>query len=189
MPPMPPWKHGENIFAGPKLAWVDPYSPAHLKAMMAEKKDQDPAAGRALQQDRRQRRRRLDWRLDAQRRRLGRQAGRHDPQERRLPATSSSTTSPSATAASTRRAARRRATSYKDWIATFANGMGNRRAAVMLEPDALGLLKKCLSEEDQKERLGLLRFAVHAFAAQRNTAVYIDAGTPAGSTRPTWPSA
>src|SRR5437762_1277921 len=43
MPPMPPWKHGENIFAGPKLAWVDPYSPAHLKGIMAEKKDHDPA--------------------------------------------------------------------------------------------------------------------------------------------------
>ena len=43
MPPMPPWKHGENIFAGPKLGWVDPYSPAHLKGMMAEKKDHDPA--------------------------------------------------------------------------------------------------------------------------------------------------
>ena len=43
LPPMPPWKHGENIFAGAKLAWVDPYSPAHLKSIMAVKHDHDPA--------------------------------------------------------------------------------------------------------------------------------------------------
>ncbi|HMI84981.1 MAG TPA: glycoside hydrolase family 6 protein [Polyangiaceae bacterium] len=65
---------------------------------------------------------------------------------------------------------------YKKWIAAFATGIGNRRAAVILEPDALGLLKKCLSEVDQKERLELLRFAVHSFASLGNTAVYIDAG-------------
>src|SRR5580704_7622492 len=42
-PQLPPWKHGENIFAGPKLAWVDPYSPAHLKSMLAVNRDKDPA--------------------------------------------------------------------------------------------------------------------------------------------------
>ena len=42
MPPMPPWKHGENIFAGPKLGWVDPYGPAHLKSMLALNKAKDP---------------------------------------------------------------------------------------------------------------------------------------------------
>ena len=65
---------------------------------------------------------------------------------------------------------------YKTWISAFARAIGPQRAAVVLEPDALGLLKKCLSEADQKERLDLLRFAVHAFEAQMNTAVYIDAG-------------
>jgi endoglucanase len=65
---------------------------------------------------------------------------------------------------------------YKDWITKFADGIGDRRAAVILEPDSLGLLKKCLSEADQKERLELLRFAVHAFESHKNTAVYIDAG-------------
>jgi len=71
-----------------------------------------------------------------------------------------------------------KAQAYKDWISKFAQGLGDRRAAVVLEPDALGLLKKddCLSEADQKERLGLLRFAVHAIEAQKNTAVYLDAG-------------
>jgi endoglucanase len=65
---------------------------------------------------------------------------------------------------------------YKAWISAFARGIGDRRAAVILEPDALGLLKKCLSEADQKERLELLRFAIHAFEEQKNTAVYLDAG-------------
>ncbi len=65
---------------------------------------------------------------------------------------------------------------YKTWISAFARAIGPQRAAVVLEPDALGLLKKCLSDADQKERLELLRFAVHAFETQMNTAVYIDAG-------------
>ncbi len=65
---------------------------------------------------------------------------------------------------------------YRLWIAAFARAIGQQRAAVVLEPDALGLLKKCLSDADQKERLDLLRFAVHAFEEQKNTAVYIDAG-------------
>jgi endoglucanase len=65
---------------------------------------------------------------------------------------------------------------YKDWITAFAHAIGEQRAAVILEPDSLGLLKKCLSEADQKERLELLRFAVHAFEDQKNTAVYLDAG-------------
>src|SRR6185312_9234831 len=109
MPPLPPWKHGENIFVGEKLAWVDPYSPAHLKGMMAEKN--------------------------------------------------------------------------KKWITDFATSLGSRRAAVILEPDSLGLLDKkmadgkpCLSEEAQKERLELLRFAVHTLVSLGNTAVYLDAG-------------
>jgi len=46
----------------------------------------------------------------------------------------------------------------------------------VLEPDSIGLLKKCLSEADQKERLELLRFAIHTFAALGNTAVYLDGG-------------
>ena len=36
--------------------------------------------------------------------------------------------------------------------------------------------KPCLSEEAQKERLELLRFAVHTLVSLGNTAVYIDAG-------------
>jgi endoglucanase len=71
-----------------------------------------------------------------------------------------------------------KADAYKKWISAFAKGIGDRRAAVVLEPDGLPLLKKekCLSEADQKERLELIRFSVHAFASLGNTAVYLDAG-------------
>jgi endoglucanase len=66
--------------------------------------------------------------------------------------------------------------SYKTWIRNVAKGIDDRRAVVVLEPDALGLLKKCLSEADQQARLELLRFAVTTLKANPGTAVYIDAG-------------
>jgi endoglucanase len=69
-----------------------------------------------------------------------------------------------------------RGAAYKKWLAAMAKGIGDRRAAVILEPDALGLLKNCLSAAEQKERLDLLRFAVHSLVSLGNTAVYIDAG-------------
>src|SRR5690606_1402950 len=37
------------------------------------------------------------------------------------------------------------AKAYLEWIEAFARGIGDRRAAVVLEPDALPLLKQCLS--------------------------------------------
>jgi endoglucanase len=67
---------------------------------------------------------------------------------------------------------------YQEWIQQFARGIGTRKAVVILEPDALGLLKKCLSEADQKERLDLLKYAVHTFTRLPQTWVYIDAGNP-----------
>jgi endoglucanase len=67
---------------------------------------------------------------------------------------------------------------YKEWITTFARAIGDRRAAVILEPDGLPLLKKCLSDADQKERIELIKFAVHTFESWANTWVYMDAGHP-----------
>jgi endoglucanase len=67
---------------------------------------------------------------------------------------------------------------YKDWISSFARGIGSRKAVVILEPDGLPLLKKCLSDADQKERIELIRFAVHTFAALPQTWVYMDSGHP-----------
>ncbi len=67
--------------------------------------------------------------------------------------------------------------SYRAWIDGVARGIGSgRRAVVILEPDALGHLEACLSEEDQKKRLGLLKYAVHTLAALPGVSVYLDAG-------------
>jgi endoglucanase len=65
---------------------------------------------------------------------------------------------------------------YLTWINGFAAGIGTRRAVVLLEPDAVPLLKQCLSEDGQKERLDLIRQAVEALAQHPGVAVYIDAG-------------
>ena len=66
---------------------------------------------------------------------------------------------------------------YKSWITAFANGIGSRRAAVVLEPDALAAMD-CLSAADQQTRLSLLNFAVQTLAAKGSITVYLDAGHP-----------
>lgn len=66
--------------------------------------------------------------------------------------------------------------SYVEWIKGLAAGIGARRAVVVLEPDALGLLTQCLTPPDQEKRLELIRQAVVALKAQPGTSVYIDAG-------------
>lgn len=65
---------------------------------------------------------------------------------------------------------------YKAWIDLFAKGIGSRKAVVVLEPDGLGLLTKCLSPADQEERLSLFRYAVDKFESLPQTWVYLDAG-------------
>jgi len=65
---------------------------------------------------------------------------------------------------------------YLEWIKGFAAGIGSRRAVVVLEPDALGLLTQCLSPDDQAKRLDMIHQAVLALKAQPGTSVYIDAG-------------
>lgn len=66
---------------------------------------------------------------------------------------------------------------YRRWIQGLAKGIGvDKRAVVILEPDALGLLDKCLSPEDQKQRLTLLSEAVDTLEALPGVAVYLDAG-------------
>ena len=69
------------------------------------------------------------------------------------------------------------ASAYRDWIAAFASGIGTRRAAVILEPDALAGME-CLSSAVQQLRLDLLKFAVQTFASRSNIVVYLDAGHP-----------
>jgi endoglucanase len=67
------------------------------------------------------------------------------------------------------------ADAYKVWINAVANGIGSRRAVVILEPDALAGID-CLSAADQQTRLALLNYAVTALRAKGQIFVYIDAG-------------
>jgi len=67
---------------------------------------------------------------------------------------------------------------YREWITGLARGIGDGRAVVILEPDALGLLTKCLSPADQEARLAMIRYAVRALRQRPNTAVYLDIGHP-----------
>jgi endoglucanase len=172
-PPLPAWKHGQNTFDGPKLAWVDPYGPAHLKSKLASKTDPATSALYAKIADNGGADWIGDWTPNVQ-----------NWVNRRVTAILKtgalplfiSYNIPKRDCGQYSAGGADKGEAYKTWITAFANGIGDRRAVVVLEPDSLGLLKKCLSEEDQKERLGLLRFAVHTFAALGNTAVYIDAG-------------
>lgn len=68
------------------------------------------------------------------------------------------------------------AAAYRSWITSFADGIGTRRAVVILEPDALAEME-CLSAADQQVRLDLVKFAVQTFASKGGTYVYIDAGS------------
>lgn len=67
------------------------------------------------------------------------------------------------------------AAAYRAWIDRFAAGLGDARAVVILEPDALAGMD-CLDEAGQRERLGLLAGAVSRLAAQPGAVVYLDAG-------------
>lgn len=64
---------------------------------------------------------------------------------------------------------------YLSWIRSFAEGIGNRKALVVLEPDALAGMD-CLSEKDRAERISLLSKAVSILKARSSTKVYLDAG-------------
>jgi endoglucanase len=67
------------------------------------------------------------------------------------------------------------AAEYRGWIRSFAAGIGDDPAVVVLEPDATALVS-CLTPEKREERMVLLREAVEILKAQPNTIVYIDAG-------------
>jgi endoglucanase len=69
------------------------------------------------------------------------------------------------------------AEAYLSWVRNFAAGIGERRAIVILEPDALGGMD-CLSQTDRTRRLSLLHQAVGILKANAGTHVYVDAGHP-----------
>jgi len=65
---------------------------------------------------------------------------------------------------------------YRHWIREVSAGLGDKPAAFVVEPDALGLLKDCLNEAQQTERLALIRDAVLVLRQNAHAAVYVDAG-------------
>lgn len=68
----------------------------------------------------------------------------------------------------------RSADAYRQWIRSFANGLGGKRAVVILEPDALAGMN-CLSAPLRAERLALIKDAVSVLRS-KGASVYIDAG-------------
>lgn len=67
------------------------------------------------------------------------------------------------------------AQAYRDWIDGFVRGLGDAKAVVLVEPDALAHMD-CLSSEDTQQRYELLSYAVEQFAKAPNVAAYLDAG-------------
>ncbi|MEV7424121.1 MULTISPECIES: glycoside hydrolase family 6 protein [unclassified Streptomyces] len=66
---------------------------------------------------------------------------------------------------------------YRQWVDKVAQGIGDRRATVILEPDAvLHLVDGCTPAEFHEERYDLLKGAVQRLKQQPATTVYLDAG-------------
>jgi endoglucanase len=69
---------------------------------------------------------------------------------------------------------------YEAWISGFAQGIGNRQAVVVLEPDSLGLLPSGCGQPastypfTDPERLAEVQYAVSALEADPGVSVYLD---------------
>ncbi|MFD5431406.1 glycoside hydrolase family 6 protein [Kitasatospora sp. NPDC127067] len=72
------------------------------------------------------------------------------------------------------------AAAYRAWITGVAQALGDRKAWVVLEPDAVAhTLDTCGIKGDlAAERYGLLAFAVQELKKNPNARVYLDAGNP-----------
>ncbi|MBX4198360.1 glycoside hydrolase family 6 protein, partial [Candidatus Parcubacteria bacterium] len=68
------------------------------------------------------------------------------------------------------------ANEYHGWIQKIADSIGNNKAAVILEPDAL-TLTDCLGSR-VGERYAMVKDAVQTLKSKSNIAVYLDAGHP-----------
>lgn len=66
---------------------------------------------------------------------------------------------------------------YRNWIREYARGIGERKAVVILEPDALADTS-CLYAAERWSRYALIRDAVNVLKKNPGTSVYIDAGHP-----------
>jgi endoglucanase len=67
---------------------------------------------------------------------------------------------------------------YQRWIRDFAAGIGDRQAAVILEPDALAELD-CLPADQRASYVSLLSDAIGVLGARPGVTVYVDAGNSA----------
>ncbi|HKS69372.1 MAG TPA: glycoside hydrolase family 6 protein [Ktedonobacterales bacterium] len=65
---------------------------------------------------------------------------------------------------------------YKAWIDGFADGLGDKHAVVLVEPDGLALLPTDCGQPDTYNRVSLISYAAHAMLRDPNAAVYLDAG-------------
>ncbi|MEV2215425.1 glycoside hydrolase family 6 protein [Streptomyces sp. NPDC050997] len=73
---------------------------------------------------------------------------------------------------------------YRSFVDSVAEGIGDRAATVILEPDAvLHMVDNCTPGEFHEERYDLLKGAVEKLTSLENTKVYLDAGN-AGWGRP-----
>ncbi|MFI6350694.1 glycoside hydrolase family 6 protein [Streptomyces sp. NPDC050560] len=69
---------------------------------------------------------------------------------------------------------------YRGWIDRFARAIGDTRAWVVLEPDAVAhIVDGCTPREYHDERYALLSGAIDRLKQQPHTRVYLDAGNPA----------
>ncbi|MEV0906101.1 glycoside hydrolase family 6 protein [Streptomyces hokutonensis] len=67
--------------------------------------------------------------------------------------------------------------SYRAWIDAVAQGIADRSATVILEPDALlHLVDGCTPAQFQDERYDLLNYAITKLKSLKHTKVYLDAG-------------
>jgi endoglucanase len=67
--------------------------------------------------------------------------------------------------------------SYRAWIDAVAQGIADRSATVILEPDALlHLVDGCTPAQYQDERYDLLNYAITKLKSLKRTKVYLDAG-------------
>ncbi|WP_199545880.1 glycoside hydrolase family 6 protein [Streptomyces sp. N35] len=68
---------------------------------------------------------------------------------------------------------------YRQWIGAFADNIENKKAIVILEPDALPhVADGCTPAEYHEQRFRLISEAVARLKKQPNTKVYLDAGNP-----------
>ncbi|WP_262060990.1 glycoside hydrolase family 6 protein [Streptomyces sp. STR69] len=66
---------------------------------------------------------------------------------------------------------------YRAWIDAVAQGIADRSATVILEPDALlHLVDGCTPAQFQDERYDLLNYAITELKSLKHTKVYLDAG-------------